>query len=70
MERPSVDSMLGWAGVAAGGVDVYTVPGNHDTLLQDHQVQSLARILQKVIRDAEAALDLGACRVSEGREVT
>src|SRR5690348_5518938 len=34
---------LGWRGVAAGGVDVQIVPGNHDNLIDTRQVSSVAK---------------------------
>jgi thioesterase domain-containing protein len=41
---------LGWRGVAAGGVDVRIVPGNHDNLLDTRQVNSVAKVLLDCLR--------------------
>jgi thioesterase domain-containing protein len=42
----SSDLALGWSRWAAGGVDVYTLPGDHYTLLKDPHVRALAERLQ------------------------
>ncbi len=40
---------LGWGKLAAGGVEVKTVPGNHSSILQEPFVQTLARLLQAAL---------------------
>jgi thioesterase domain-containing protein len=42
----SFDPILGWDSLAAGGVKVYTVPGDHYTLLKEPNVQVLAERLR------------------------
>jgi thioesterase domain-containing protein len=53
-ERSYYDPTLGWRGVAVGGVDVYEVPGNHDTILQEPKVRILAGLLSALIPEAAA----------------
>ncbi|HEX4961859.1 MAG TPA: non-ribosomal peptide synthase/polyketide synthase [Thermoanaerobaculia bacterium] len=47
------DPTLGWATVAVGGVEVHTVPGNHQTILEAPHVKTLAEILGTCIARAE-----------------
>ena len=42
---------LGWAGLGTGGMEIYPVPGNHDSYIRDH-VQSTA---QKILACLEKA---------------
>jgi non-ribosomal peptide synthase protein (TIGR01720 family) len=49
------DPTLGWGTVAAGGVEVHPVPGNHQTLIEAPHVETLAEVL-------------GACLARAARE--
>jgi non-ribosomal peptide synthase protein (TIGR01720 family) len=48
------DPTLGWGAVAAGGVEIHTVPGDHQTLVEPPHVGTLARVLEACIARAEA----------------
>jgi thioesterase domain-containing protein len=48
------DPTLGWGDVAAGGVEVHAVPGNHQTILEAPHVEVLAEILAARIAGAGA----------------
>jgi thioesterase domain-containing protein len=48
------DPHLGWDGVAAGGVEVYEVPGDHFTLLEEPHVQILAAQLKSCLDQTQA----------------
>jgi thioesterase domain-containing protein/aryl carrier-like protein len=50
------DPTLGWDAVAAGGVDVYTVPGSHQTMIEAPHVETLAEVLRACIARAERGL--------------
>jgi thioesterase domain-containing protein len=39
------DPTLGWSALAEGGVDVFDIPGNHEDLTTEPNVQFLAQIL-------------------------
>jgi amino acid adenylation domain-containing protein/non-ribosomal peptide synthase protein (TIGR01720 family) len=43
------DPTLGWGAVAAEGVEVHSVPGNHQTILEAPHVEALAGILRACI---------------------
>jgi amino acid adenylation domain-containing protein len=43
------DPTLGWATVAAGGVEVHTVPGYHHTIIQGPDLETLAETLRTCI---------------------
>lgn len=47
------DPTLGWGAVAAGGVEVHTIPGNHQTIIEAPHVETLAEILGTCIARAE-----------------
>jgi acyl-CoA synthetase (AMP-forming)/AMP-acid ligase II/thioesterase domain-containing protein len=51
-ERSFYDSRLGWSEMAAEGLEVHVVPGNHETLFREPHVRALAQkllvCLQKV----------------------
>jgi non-ribosomal peptide synthase protein (TIGR01720 family) len=47
------DPTLGWGSVAAGGVEVHTVPGSHMTLLETPHVETLAQVLRECIARAQ-----------------
>ncbi|MEX2212842.1 MAG: amino acid adenylation domain-containing protein [Phycisphaeraceae bacterium] len=46
------DAKLGWDRVAAGGVKVKVIPGNHDTLLRNPNVLDLADAMRQSLDDA------------------
>jgi thioesterase domain-containing protein len=39
------DPTLGWGAAAAAGVEVHTVPGTHQTIIEAPQVETLAEVL-------------------------
>jgi len=47
------DSTSGWSELAAGGVEVHQVPGNHLTMLREPHVQVVAKQLRKCIEKAQ-----------------
>jgi non-ribosomal peptide synthase protein (TIGR01720 family) len=47
------DPTLGWDTVATGGVEVHTVPGNHQTIVEAPNVETLAEVLGTCIARAE-----------------
>jgi thioesterase domain-containing protein len=53
---PGGDGALGWTALAEGGVEVYPVPGRHETLMSPPSVHHLARALDACL----VAADLGA----------
>jgi thioesterase domain-containing protein len=46
----SVDPSLGWQTLAPGRVKITVIPGTHETMVQDPNVQTLATKLQEAIR--------------------
>src|SRR5215203_5915368 len=58
------DPTLGWSAVAAGGVEVHTVPGSHQTIIEAPHVETLADILGTCIARAER--ELGVRQYSGG----
>ncbi len=55
------DPTLGWDTVAEGGVEVHTVPGNHQTILEAPHVATLAKVLGTLIARAEQGLGRTGC---------
>jgi len=51
------DESLGWAALAAAGVDVRFVPGTHNTLFKSPQVKIVARVLQSCLAAADTAVN-------------
>ena len=49
------DSELGWGPVALGGLDVFEVPGGHETLIEEPYVRALATRFQEAIDRARRA---------------
>lgn len=49
-----VGACFGWAGLAGGGLNVRTVPGDHGTLLGEPNVDALARELDACLRAARS----------------
>jgi thioesterase domain-containing protein/acyl carrier protein len=45
---------LGWSGLAGGGLDVVEIPGNHETMLTEPKVRTLAEALLARLRAAQA----------------
>jgi len=45
----TADPSLGWSSLAAGGLGIVEVPGNHDSVVQLPHVQTLARKLAEVL---------------------
>jgi hypothetical protein len=57
----STDPHMGWLGVAAGGVDLRLISGDHDRLLTRANIGPAARELQRCITEA-AKLETDASR--------
>jgi amino acid adenylation domain-containing protein len=53
------DAQLGWGKLAGAGVDVHFIPGKHDTVLREPNVQGLAAELRKCLLANQADADLG-----------
>jgi thioesterase domain-containing protein len=52
--RDTESPSLGWQAVAAGGVEIHTVPGSHKTMIEEPNVEALAEILRACIARAAA----------------
>lgn len=54
-EAPEVDPdpTLGWAALSSQSITVHAVPGNHDTMIDPPQVQSLAATLRRCLLEAD-----------------
>jgi thioesterase domain-containing protein len=50
----SADPSLGWQTLAPGHVKITVIPGTHETMVQDPNVQVLAAKLQEAIQAANA----------------
>jgi hypothetical protein len=48
---------LGWGTIATGGVDVFNVPGSHETMLEERFLPALAARLAEALERAEVARD-------------
>src|SRR5258707_1208696 len=46
------DPKLGWQGLAAGGLEIHEVPGDHNTILLEPHVGALAEKLRRCIEKA------------------
>jgi thioesterase domain-containing protein len=55
------DPQLGWGAVARGGLTVYEMAGEHDTMFLEPQVQRLAALWKECAQQVRAAGE-GACR--------
>ena len=51
---PEDDLSWGWDALATEAVDVHFVPGDHRSMMEAPHVRTLAEILKKVLRQAEA----------------
>jgi thioesterase domain-containing protein len=60
------DPTYAWGTIAAGGVEVHTVPGSHMTILEAPHVETLARILGACIERAERESGQTVCLVGAG----
>jgi thioesterase domain-containing protein len=49
------DPLLGWGGVAQGGLQLFEMPGEHDAMFLEPDVRRLGSILQQCLRRATAA---------------
>lgn len=59
-EQPSgvyPDPTLGWGRLAAGGLEVHDVPGDHGTVVREPNLRFLAEVLKSCIARAQAAGD-------------
>jgi amino acid adenylation domain-containing protein/non-ribosomal peptide synthase protein (TIGR01720 family) len=54
------DPTLGWGAVAAKGVEVHSIPGNHQTILEAPHVETLAGILRACIEREDERPELTA----------
>jgi thioesterase domain-containing protein/acyl carrier protein len=52
------DYLLGWGGLARAGIEVYDIPGHHDTMNQEPHVQALAARLQFCLEKAASVENL------------
>jgi thioesterase domain-containing protein len=55
LRRRAQDQAFGWARLAKGGVDVYFVPGNHDTMVEEPNVETVAARLRACLDQSGAA---------------
>jgi len=51
----SFDHQMGWAGLAAGGVEVHICPGDHESILEEENAFHTARYLQTALAEARTA---------------
>ncbi|HSK77003.1 MAG TPA: amino acid adenylation domain-containing protein, partial [Thermoanaerobaculia bacterium] len=58
--HPDIDPSLGWESLAEGGLELWTAPGDHHSVLRKPQVRSLAERLASVVRAAGLREDLQA----------
>jgi thioesterase domain-containing protein len=49
------DADLGWSQIAMGGVEVHTITGSHDNMMQEPNVKWLAEALRRSLDEAERA---------------
>ncbi len=49
------DSELGWGGLAADGIEVHDVPGEHETIFHEPHVRILAATMKDCIEKARNA---------------
>jgi thioesterase domain-containing protein/acyl carrier protein len=56
------DPLKRWGGMGQQGLDIYEIPGNHFTMLQEPQVQQVATTLKRVLLQAQASVELEARR--------
>jgi hypothetical protein len=52
------DPTLGWGKVAGGGLEIYDVPGGHETMLREPCVRDVAETLMTLLRRLEAITPL------------
>jgi thioesterase domain-containing protein len=52
----SPGSDLGWGDLAAGGVDVIEVPGDHMSMMRPPQVKTLAYLIKASVEQADAGV--------------
>lgn len=53
-ERSCFDGRLGWSGMAAEGLEVHVVPGDHDTLFAEPHVKVIAEKLRACLQSVSA----------------
>ena len=46
------ENVLGWQRLAAGGVEIVRVPGDHQTMIKEPHVQDLAKCLMERLHHA------------------
>lgn len=63
-ESPTIAQLAAWADVAAGGVEVHTIPGDHDSYILDHD-RTVAEKLIACIEKAEKETEIRTMRVKE-----
>jgi thioesterase domain-containing protein len=51
------EAALGWSGLARGGMEIITLPGNHMTMMREPSVSALATALRACIRRVSAELE-------------
>jgi len=52
------DSQLGWGGLATGGIEIYDVKGQHDTIFKEPHVHELAVVINNCIKQARQRFGL------------
>ena len=61
------DPFKRWGGMGTEGLEIHEIPGNHDTMIREPQVQEVAARLNQVLRRAHEALcERKQTRVQEG----
>ena len=50
------DPTMGWSNLAAGGVEIYAVPGYHNALVFEPRVRGLATLLRSCLAEVQAAV--------------
>jgi thioesterase domain-containing protein len=56
------DATMGWGLLAAGGVEVHELPGEHLTLLRQPHVTALAAALERSLEEARGRVSRGGAR--------
>ena len=59
-----LDPRVGWRTLAEGGLQIFRVPGNHLSMLQEPHVRELAATLKVILDKADSALSTQECAAS------
>ena len=52
-DEEGYDYLLGWGGLARGGIEAYDIPGAHEDMVREPNVQVLARTLRHCLKKAQ-----------------